>query len=369
MKNTFGQSLTVTLFGESHGAAVGAVVDGLAPGLPVSRGAIERQLSRRRPSDALATARREADHFEILSGVFNDRTTGTPLCLVIPNENTRSGDYRYGLARPSHADYAAYCKYHGFEDYRGGGHFSGRITAALVAVGGILLPTLERCGIRLGTHILRCGGIADRDFSDLSQDFSILRNAPLPVLDAQRGEAMAAQILAAAQAGDSVGGVTQTAVCGLPAGLGEPWFDSVEGVLSHALFSLGGVKGVEFGSGFALADARASACNDEFRMQDGRVVTRTNHSGGVNGGITNGMPVVFQCAVKPTPSIARAQRTVDFLRGEDAELRIEGRHDPAIVRRICPVLDSVAALAVCDLLAQRFGTDVLGKGVPPCSTD
>ena len=369
MKNTFGQSLTVTLFGESHGAAVGAVVDGLAPGLPVSRGAIERQLSRRRPSDTLATARRETDHFEILSGVFNDRTTGTPLCLVIPNENTRSGDYRYGLARPSHADYTAYCKYHGFEDYRGGGHFSGRITAALVAVGGILLPALERCGIALGTHILRCGGIADRDFSDLSQDFAILCNAPLPVLDTQRGEAMAAQILAAAQVGDSVGGVTQTAVTGLPAGLGEPWFDSVEGLLSHALFSLGGVKGVEFGAGFAMAELRGSACNDPFRTENSRIVTETNRSGGINGGITNGMPVVFQCAVKPTPSISQPQKTVDFRTNTDAELTIHGRHDPAIIRRICPVIDSVTAIVLCDLLAQRCGTDWLAQEGTKCSTD
>ena len=353
MKNTFGQSLTVTLFGESHGAAVGAVVDGLAPGLPVSRGAIERQLSRRRPSDALATARREADHFEILNGVFNDRTTGTPLCLVIPNENTRSGDYQYGLARPSHADYAAYCKYHGFEDYRGGGHFSGRITAALVAVGGILLPALERCGIALGTHILRCGGIADRDFSDLSQDFSILCNASLPVLDAQRGEAMAEQILAAAQAGDSVGGVTQTAVAGLPAGLGEPWFDSVEGLLSHALFSLGGVKGVEFGAGFAVAEMRGSENNDPFYYDGDTVKTRTNHAGGILGGITNGMPLVFRAAVKPTPSIARVQDSVSLSQGVDTKLEIHGRHDPCIVPRAVPCVEAAAAIAVYDALLSQ----------------
>lgn len=368
MKNSFGQSVCLTLFGESHGPAVGAVLDGLAPGLPVDASAIERQLARRRPSDA-DTPRRERDRFEILSGAFNGSTTGTPLCIVVYNEDARSRGYVYGLARPSHADYAASRKYHGFEDYRGGGHFSGRVTAALVAAGGVLLPALERIGVRIGTHVLRCAGVSDAPFTDPERELAALADKRFPVLDDACGARMQARILEARDALDSVGGVTQTAVCGLPAGLGEPWFDSVEGVLSHALFSLGGVKGVEFGSGFALADARASACNDEFRMQDGRVVTRTNHSGGVNGGITNGMPVVFQCAVKPTPSIARAQRTVDFLRGEDAELRIEGRHDPAIVRRICPVLDSVAALAVCDLLAQRFGTDVLGKGVPPCSTD
>ena len=369
MKNTFGQSVAVTLFGESHGAAVGAVVDGLAPGLPVSREEIARQLTRRRPSDALSTARRESDPFEIVSGVFDGHTTGTPLCIVIPNENTRSGDYCYGPARPSHADYAAFCKYHGYEDYRGGGHFSGRITAALVAVGGILLPALARCGIRVGTHILRCGGVADRGFTEPDRDIALLRTRDFPALDPERGEEMAAQIRAAAQACDSVGGITQTAVLGLPAGLGEPWFDSVEGLLSHALFSLGGIKGVEFGAGFAVADLRGSTCNDAFRMDSGRVVTETNRSGGINGGITNGMPVVFQCAVKPTPSIAQPQKTVDFRTGTDTELTIHGRHDPAIIRRICPVIDSVTAIVLCDLLAQRFGTDQLARGEAICNTD
>lgn len=369
MKNTFGQSLTVTLFGESHGAAVGAVVDGLAPGLPVSREEIERQLARRRPSDALSTARKEEDAFELLSGVFDRHTTGTPLCIVIPNRDTRSGDYSYGLARPSHADYAAYRKYHGYEDYRGGGHFSGRITAALAAVGGILLPALHRRGIEIGTHILRCGGVADRAFSDLAPELSLLRTRAFPTLDPLRGEEMAERIRAAAQENDSVGGIAQTAVLGLPAGLGEPWFDSVEGLLSHALFSLGGVKGVEFGAGFSMADLRASVCNDALSMQDGRVVTKTNRNGGINGGITNGMPVVFQCAVKPTPSIAQAQQTVDFRTNTDAELTIHGRHDPAIIRRICPVIDSVTAIVLCDLLAQRYGTDYLAGEDAPCNTD
>ena len=359
MKNTFGQSLTVTLFGESHGAAVGAVVDGLAPGLPVSREEIERQLARRRPSDALSTARKEEDAFELLSGVFDGHTTGTPLCIVIPNRDTRSGDYSYGLARPSHADYAAYRKYHGYEDYRGGGHFSGRITAALAAVGGILLPALHRRGIEIGTHILRCGGVADRAFSDLAPELSLLRTRALPTLDPLRGEEMAERIRAAAQENDSVGGIAQTAVLGLPAGLGEPWFDSVEGLLSHALFSLGGVKGVEFGAGFAAADMKGSECNDPLRVSGGRIVTTTNNNGGVNGGITNGMPIVFRCAVKPTPSIALPQDSVDFVRGENVTLCVRGRHDPCVAPRACPVIDAVTALTVADLLLMRFGNDAL----------
>ena len=296
MKNSFGSSVCVTLFGESHGSAVGAVVDGLAPGLPVKNENIERLLARRRPSGLTDTARRESDRFEILSGVFGGRTTGTPLCIVIPNENTRSGDYQYGAARPSHADYAAFCKYHGFEDYRGGGHFSGRVTAALVAVGGILLPALESLGITVGTHILRCGGVNDRDFDDIGADIALLGGKTFPVLDDERGKEMAERILKAREALDSVGGVTQTAVCGVPGGVGEPWFDSVEGLLSHALFSLGGVKGIEFGLGFGFADRRGSECNDAMRIEGGSPVTVTNNNGGINGGMANGAPVLLRVA-------------------------------------------------------------------------
>lgn len=362
MKNTFGQSLSVMLFGESHGAAVGAVIDGLTPGIPVSETEIERKLARRRPSSELDTARREQDHFQIVSGVFDGHTTGTPLCIVIPNEDAHSGDYTYGPARPSHADYTAYCKYHGNEDYRGGGHFSGRVTAALVAVGGILLPALEAQGVTVGTHILSCGNAQDRPFADVRADIAALSGADFPVLDAESGEKIKGEILAAREACDSVGGITQTAVCGLDAGLGEPWFDSVESQLSHAVFSIGGVKGIEFGKGFGFAGAHGSVCNDAFRVQDGKIVTETNFNGGINGGITNGMPIVFQCAVKPTPSIAQVQKSVDFRSMENIDLTIKGRHDPAIIRRICPVLDSVTAIVVWDLLAQRFGTDFPLKG-------
>ncbi len=364
MKNSFGQSVCLTVFGESHGEAVGCVIDGLAPGLTVDESFIARKLEQRRPSSALDTPRREKDEFRIISGAFNGKTTGTPLCIVIPNENTRSGDYGYGLPRPSHADYAAYRKYHGFEDYRGGGHFSGRITAALVAAGGVLIPALENTGISLATHIYKCAGVFDRAVGDVKDDIQALSGKSLPVLDDERGEEMAQRILSARECADSVGGVTETLICGVPAGLGEPWFDSVESVISHAVFSLGGIKGVEFGAGFAAADMRGSECNDPFRMENGRVITKTNNSGGINGGITNGMPIVFRCAVKPTPSIERPQETVDFIKNENAELSIHGRHDPAIIRRICPVLDSVAALCLADMLSLRYGTDVLTKGVP-----
>ncbi len=369
MKNTLGSSVTATLFGESHGPAVGVVLDGLAPGIAVHEEAIAAQLTRRRPAGLTDTARREPDRFYILSGVWNGRTTGTPICLTIPNEDVRNADYDYGPARPSHADYTAYCKYHGWEDYRGGGHFSGRVTAALVAAGGILIPALEQLNIRIGTHVLCCAGEYDRSFESLPEDLEHLQTKESPVLDDSAWDRMKEKILQAKSEGDSVGGVTQTAVCGLPAGLGEPWFDSVESMLSHALFSIGGIKGVEFGDGFDLAAGRGSICNDEWAWNGKKAVTRTNHNGGILGGITSGMPVLFRCAVKPTPSISKAQRTVNFLRHTEETVTLRGRHDPAIVRRICPVLDSVTALVLCDLLAQRFGTDVLTKGVLECVTD
>ena len=225
----------------------------------------------------------------------------------------------------------------------------------------MLIPALNRLGVSIGTHIRRCAKIDDRAFESLESDIAMLNAAMFPVLDESAGARMAEAILNAKAECDSVGGITETAVCGLPAGLGEPWFDSVEGLLSHALFSLGGVKGVEFGEGFAIADARGSEANDPFRICDGKIVTTTNNNGGVNGGITNGMPVLFRCAVKPTPSIAREQQTVDFLNGENVSLTIAGRHDPAIVRRICPVINAVTALVVADLLSGRYGTDVFLK--------
>ena len=362
MKNSFGQSVSVTLFGESHGSMIGAVLDGIAPGVPVDETYITRQLTLRRPAGKTGTQRRETDAFQIVSGVFEGKTTGTPLCILIPNEQVHSQDYTamHTLARPGHADYTAFCKYHGYADYRGGGHFSGRITAALVAVGAVALTALRQKGVRIGTHVARCAGVSDRAFGDLGADVDALADKTFAVLDAQAAEEMRSRIEEAAAQGDSVGGVLETVVTGLPAGVGEPWFDTVEGVLSHALFSVPAVKGVQFGDAFDMADAFGSEFNDAFCMQDGRVVTKTNHNGGVNGGVTNGMPVRFRCMVKPTPSIYKPQETVDFAKRENAALQIVGRHDPAILHRARVVVDSVCALTLCDLLAQRYGTDWLG---------
>lgn len=357
MKNTYGTSVCVTLFGESHGRMIGAVLDGLAPGIPVDEELIARQLEKRRPSGRISTARREQDPFEIVSGVFEGKTTGTPLTILIPNEDTRSGDYRRGALRPGHADFTAHVKYHGFEDYRGGGHFSGRITAALVAAGAVAISALQEKGIRIGTHILRCAGIRDADFTDPEGQIDLLNGMNFAVLDAAKGEEMRRAVEKAAEAGDSVGGVLETMVTGLPAGVGEPWFDTLESQLAHALFSIPAVKGVEFGDGFALADMRGSEANDAFALREGRIVTRTNHNGGINGGISNGMPVCFRCAVKPTPSIALSQESVDAEGTREEILTLQGRHDPAIVHRARVVADSVTALVLCDALSARFGTD------------
>ena len=363
MKNTFGQHLAVTLFGESHGTAIGAVLDGLCPGLPVDVENIRRMLHLRQPGGAISTARQEKDQFEIVSGAVNNVTTGTPLTVLIRNGDTKSGDYAamQALMRPGHADYPAQCKYHGYQDTRGGGHFSGRITAPLVAAGAICHSALKAKGIYIGTHIARCAGIADRGFEDMQEDIKRLSTCLFPVLDETTGMNMQEAIVAAKAEGDSVGGVLETAMLGLPAGLGEPWFDTFEGVLAHMLFSVPAVKGVEFGDGFAMADMKGSAANDPLRYADGKVVAETNHGGGIGGGITSGMPVVFRCAIKPTPSIAKTQKTVDVLKRENADLEIKGRHDPAIVHRARIVMDAVTAIAVYDMLAGRFGTDYFVK--------
>lgn len=364
MKNTFGQSLQVTIFGESHGPYIGAVLDGLAPGIKIDRDYIAAKLALRRPAGKISTARCEQDDLQIVSGVFEDYTTGTPLCILIPNSDTHSRDYAAmrSLARPGHADYTAYEKYHGYEDYRGGGHFSGRITAAIVAAGAIAQYAIEDKGIMIGSHISRLAGINDAVMKDYEQDIKTLAGKSFAVLDDEAGQKMREAIETAAAESDSVGGILETAVCGMPAGVGEPWFDSLESMLSHAMFSVPAVKGIEFGAGFAMADMRGSEANDPFRCDGDRIVTTTNNNGGINGGITNGMPIVFRVAIKPTPSIYKSQQTVDFLKNADSELKIEGRHDPAIIHRARIVVDCMTALVMYDALAGRFGTDWFCKG-------
>jgi len=361
MKNTFGTSVSVTLFGESHGEYIGAVVDGMAPGVDVSCEYIAHMLDLRRPSGKISTPRKEKDEFRIVSGVINGKATGTPITILIPNENVKSGDYSEmkTVARPSHADYTAQCKYHGFQDSRGGGHFSGRITAALVAAGAICKYALMKKGILIGTHVKKCAGVCDREFDNLISDISNLDNKLFAVLDDSVEEKMTSAILSAASDGNSVGGVLETAVLGMPEGVGEPWFDSVESELSHMMFSIPAVKAIEFGAGFAIADLKGSDANDQMKMENGRVVTLSNNNGGINGGITNGMPIIFRTAIKPTPTIFKQQNTIDFKTMTDSVLMPKGRHDPAIVHRARIVQDAATAIVLCNMLALRFGTDYL----------
>ena len=341
MKNIFGNAVSMTIFGESHGPAVGAVLDGLAAGLPVDEAAIAAAMDRRRArGDGLSTARTEADAVEFLSGVYEGRTTGTAVTLMIRNLNTRSGDYAKtaDLLRPGHADYTAYAKYEGFQDARGGGHFSGRITAA---------------------------GVQD---APLSSAAGLVMPDPQPghfaLLDASKEEAMQAAIRAAGSEGDSVGGILETIVTGLPAGIGEPWFDSVESELAHLMFAIPACKGIEFGAGFGFAAMHGNEANDPFTMRDGKIATATNKNGGINGGITNGMPIVFRTVLKPTPSIYKQQHTVDYIGRTDAELQIKGRHDPCIVPRAAVVQNSLTAFGLLDLLTVRYGTLAQKHGFP-----
>lgn len=320
-----------SIFGESHGPAIGVVLEGVPSGIAVDMEFIRAELQRRAPGQsALSTARREADEPEILSGVFEGRTTGTPLCAVIRNTDTRSGDYAKlkDLPRPSHGDYAGSVRYGGFNDYRGGGHFSGRLTAPLVFAGALAKLILREQGITVTSAI------------------SILGGTPDPTLE--QAEEI---ILAAKKEGDSVGGAIFCAVEGVKAGFGAPDFGcNAEGIFSQYLFAVPAVKGVAFGAGFGFSCMRGSEANDPFYMDGDAVRTRSNCSGGINGGITNGMPITFEVAIRPTPSIAREQDTVDLAEGKDAKLAIKGRHDPCIVQRALPVIESAAALAACELI-------------------
>ena len=365
MKNTFGTGISLTVFGESHGEAVGVVLDGIAPGLTVSDESIRTALALRRPTGAYSTARVEDDNYRILSGVKNGVTTGAPLTLIIPNENIKSEDYEGEcIPRPSHADYPAHIRYHGCEDRAGGGHFSGRLTAPIVAVCAILRDALrEKFGIEIGTHILSLHNICDEHMQGTREEIQQLSSLAFPVLSEAVEEEMKAQILRAREVGDSVGGVLESAIVGVPVGLGEPWFDSVESVLSHLLFSIGGVKGVEFGDGFTLATKYGSEANDPYRMEGNQVVCETNANGGALGGLTNGMPIIVRCAVKPTPSIAKEQKSVNLNTGEECTLHIRGRHDGAIVHRVASVVNALLAFGISDMLVCRYGTDVLCRGL------
>ena len=362
MKSTFGNHVTVSIFGESHGQTIGCVVDGLAPGIRLDLDYLRAEMEKRKAFGRISTARQEKDEVEIVSGFFNGYTTGTPLCMLIHNQVQHSKDYeatRY-KARPSHADYTAQVKYLGYQDYRGGGHFSGRITAPVVAAGAICRQILAQKGIHIGSHLVQCKNVYEDPFSQdvqvLTEQIHMMNRKRFAALSEDKEKEMTAVIEHAAQEGNSVGGVLETAVIGVPAGIGEPFFQSVESEISHLLFSIPAIKGVEFGIGFAFADLFGSEANDPFRMDAaGKVITTTNHNGGINGGITNGMPIVLRSVVKPTASIYKTQQTIDMQTMENTELNIVGRHDPAIVHRARVVVDAMVAIALVDLFADRYG--------------
>ena len=333
----------------------------MASGIKIDTDYINNCLLQRAARSDISTPRKEADKPIFLSGVKDGVTEGTPICILINNENINSSayaDYEF-TPRPSHADLCAEYKYHGYQDKAGGGHFSGRITAPLVAAGAIIRCALEKLGIKIGTHIKALHGVYDRDFNDYNSDIELLKTLLFPALDSEKSSEMKKEILDAREKTDSVGGVLETVVIGVPGGVGEPWFDTVEGILSHAIFSVPGVKGVEFGDGFSIAEKYGSEANDPYQFIDGKVVSTKNSNGGLVGGITNGMPLIFRTAIKPTPSIAKEQSTVNLQTGENVKISIKGRHDPAIIHRARAVVDAVAAIAIADLLTVKYGTDYL----------
>ncbi|MBQ9328818.1 MAG: chorismate synthase [Solobacterium sp.] len=364
MKNTIGNEITVTVFGESHGPSIGCVIDGLPSGFRIDPEALRHDMNQRRAVGAISTGRSEADEVEVLSGLKDWVTEGTPVALMIRNTNVRKQDYddiRY-LARPGHADYAAERRYLGYQDASGGGHFSGRLTAPIVAAGSILRQMLEERGILIGTHIRSLFNIEDDPFLEhgLEDTIRLVNDKDFAVINDAAGAQMKQAIEQARTERNSLGGVLETAVIGVEAGIGEPIFEAVESRLASALFAVPAVKGVEFGAGFAIAGMTGQEANDRFTMFHGEVATITNHNGGINGGITNGMTILFRTAVKPTPSIAAPQFTVDFKTMENTSIEIKGRHDPAIVHRARAVVNAVTAIVLADMLASAHGRQWLG---------
>jgi chorismate synthase len=356
MNNTFGKLFTVTSFGESHGKAVGAVVDGCPAGLALTRAEIQKDLDRRRSGgSAASTPRRENDRVEILSGISGGFTTGAPICLLIRNEDIDNAAYQKmgSKLRPGHADYTAYIKYGGFNDRRGGGRFSGRITATFVMAGAIAKKLLDTIGVVIIAHTVEIGGVRakEMDSSDIKK-----RSAKdsLYCADAKASAKMTELISKAKAAGDSLGGIIEGIALNVPAGLGEPVFDNLDGELAKALFSIPAVKGVEFGVGFAAARLKGSENNDAFILKDGKIVTTTNNAGGILGGISNGMPLVVRAAIKPTSSIASEQQTVDVAKMKETTLTVGGRHDVCIVPRAVPAVEAMMAVTLCDF-AMRAG--------------
>lgn len=374
MKNNFGTNISMTIFGESHGPCIGITLDGLPAGFKIDLERIKEDMEKRKAKGSISTQRHEDDEVEIVSGFFNGYTTGTALTILIQNKNTQSKDYsdiQYRL-RPGHADFSAYEKYHGFQDYRGGGHFSGRLTAPIVAAGSICRQILETKNILIGSHIEQLYALHDAPFSnnidELKKQIQTLNKKEFATLDEQVAQNMEQAILEAKNEQDSIGGILESAIINLPAGIGEPFFDSIESILAHLLFSIPAVKGVSFGAGFQMASKKGSEANDAFIMND-TIQTKTNNNGGINGGISNGMPIIIHTCIKPTPSIYKAQETVDYKTKESQTLNIKGRHDPCILHRARIVVDSMIAFGILDLLMSNNANNILEKEIQHESQD
>lgn len=356
MSGMWGSKIKLSIFGESHGNAIGITIDGLPAGFSIDMDKIMMEMARRAPGkSSLSTPRKESDIPEILSGYFEGKTTGTPLCAIIRNSNTKSKDYSKlkDVMRPGHADYTGTVRYKGFNDYRGGGHFSGRITAPLVFAGAICKQILEVKGIIVSAHINSIGKIKDCSFleSDISDELlNSFKEKELPLINTKLEDEMRQEILSARSSGDSIGGTIECAILGVSPGIGDPFFDSVESTLAHLMFSVPAVKGIEFGKGFDISKMRGSEANDEYYLENGNIKTKTNNNGGILGGITNGMPIIFNVAIKPTASIFKEQKAVNIITMEETTLCIEGRHDPCIVQRALPVIEAVAAIGITELM-------------------
>ena len=350
MSSTYGEIIKLSIFGQSHGAAIGMTLDGVPAGLPVDLDQLQEFLNRRAPGqNNWSTPRREEDRPEFLSGILNGFTTGSPIAAIIRNTNTRSGDYSNlkNCPRPGHADYTAQIKYRGFQDAAGGGHFSGRLTAPLCIAGGLCRQWLENEGVRIGAHIVQIGMMEGEYFRLKNPALDQIRS-DFPTLTSEAAETMRETITKAKAQGESVGGIIECGIVGLPAGLGEPMFGGMESRIAQIVYGIPAVKSLEFGLGESYAVIPGSESNDDFTVENGEIKTITNNCGGILGGITNGMPLIFSAAIKPTPSIAKPQQTVNLETGEITTLQIKGRHDPCIVPRAVPVIEAAAAIAIFD---------------------
>lgn len=358
MSYSFGKNFKVTLFGQSHSEEIGIVIDGISAGYKINKDLIRKNLERRRPGkNKFSTARKEDDDFKIVSGEVEGITCGAPLCALIENKDQRSKDYDNlkDRPRPSHADYPAYVKFKGFNDIRGGGQFSGRMTAPIVIAGSIAEDLLLKKGIKIFSRIKSLGDESDIDLNlnDIGEEkLYDLKNEDFPVFEDSAREKMQEEILKAKEDGDSLGGIVETFILNMPKGIGEPFFDSLESVISHAVFSIPGIRGIEFGSGFAASKMRGSLHNDEYYYENGEVKTKSNNHGGIIGGLSTSMPIIFRTAVKPTSSIAKSQRTISIRDKENVDLQIVGRHDPSIVPRALVAIEMITAVAILDLLME-----------------